>query len=57
MFARLDIEAFLTDADLADQVWGLWDAGLISDELAAIAWQICASPCLQQSHPANFVDG
>ena len=36
MFARLYVEALLTDSKLADQVWELWDAGLIPDELAAV---------------------
>ena len=37
------IEALLVDEDLADQVWGLWDADVIDDELAAIAWSLLAS--------------
>ena len=36
------IEAILADEDLADQVWKLWDVGVIPDELAAIAWCILA---------------
>ena len=32
------IEALLADENLADHVWKLWDAGFISDELAAMAW-------------------
>ena len=31
------------DADLADQVWGFWDAGLVPDEVAIFAWCILAS--------------
>ena len=38
MLTRLYVEALLTDSRLADQVWELWNAGLISDELAAMAW-------------------
>ena len=38
MFTRLYVEAILTDSNLADEVWELWNAGLIPDELAAIAW-------------------
>ena len=38
MLTELYIEALLVDADLADQVWELWDAGLIPDNLAAWAW-------------------
>ncbi len=36
------IEALLVDEELADQVWEAWDAGLIPDELAALAWCIFA---------------
>ena len=32
--------ALLVDEKLADQVWELWNAGLISDDLAALAWWI-----------------
>ena len=42
MFTRLYVEAILTDSKLGDEVWELWDAGLIPDELAAIAWWIIA---------------
>ena len=38
MLTELYIEALLADADLADQVWELWNARLVSDELAAMAW-------------------
>ena len=40
MRTRLYIEALLVDEGLADQVWEAWDAGLISDELATMAWCI-----------------
>ena len=43
MFARLYVEALLVDESLADQVWELWNAGLIGDELAALAWWVCAN--------------
>ena len=29
------VEALLVDEDLADQVWELWDRGVIDDVLAA----------------------
>jgi hypothetical protein len=32
------IETLLVDEGLADQVWELWDADVIDEELAAIAW-------------------
>ena len=40
MRAEPYIEALLVDEDLADQVWELWDVGLIPDELAVLAWCI-----------------
>ena len=46
MFTEIYIEALLVDEDLADQVWGLWDAGLIGDHLAAIAWLLVAATSL-----------
>ena len=38
MYTQFYIEALLVDPDLADQVWELWDAGVITDDLAAWAW-------------------
>lgn len=38
MLIEAYIEALLVDEELADQVWRLWDADVIDDELAAIAW-------------------
>ena len=38
MLVNLYIKALLADEDAADQVWELWDAGSISDDLAARAW-------------------
>ena len=38
MLSRLYIEALLVDEVLADLVWYMWDAGVIDDELAALAW-------------------
>ena len=42
MLTEIYIEALLVDEDLADQVWELWNAGLIPDELAVMAWCILA---------------
>ena len=42
MLTEIYIEALLVDEDLADQVWELWDARLIPDDLAAMAWCILA---------------
>lgn len=38
MLTELYIEALLIDEELADEVWEVWDQGLISDELAVWAW-------------------
>jgi len=43
MLTELYIEALLTDAALADEVWELWGAGVITDGLAAYAWYILAA--------------
>ena len=43
MLIEAYIEALLVDEDLADQVWELSDAGVITDELAAIAWWLIAT--------------
>ncbi len=40
MLTRTYIEALLADEDQADQVWELWDAGVITDDWAAWAWCI-----------------
>ena len=40
MLARLYVEALLVDENLADQVW---DAGVITDGVAAWAWCMFAS--------------
>ena len=50
MLTELYFEALLANADLADRVWYMWDAGIIDDELAAIAWWLvlgvlARSPC------------
>lgn len=40
MLSRLYVEALLVDTELADKVWELWNAGVITDELAALAWRV-----------------
>ena len=42
MLTELYIEALLVDEELADLVWDLSEAGLISDEVAALAWLLLA---------------
>ena len=39
MLTELYIEALLVDEELADQVWELWDARLIPEREAALAWR------------------
>lgn len=34
----INVEALLRDEVLADHVWELWNAGLIPDEVAGLAW-------------------
>ena len=46
MLAETYIGALLVDEELADQVWEVWDAKLISDELAASAWLLVATEVL-----------
>jgi hypothetical protein len=38
MLARLYVQALLADEYVADQVWELWNTGVITDEVAAWAW-------------------
>ena len=40
MLTDIYIEALLVDEVLADQVYELWGAGLIDNEVAEIAWCI-----------------
>ena len=40
MLAELYVEALLADEKAADAVWERWNAGLLSDDLAATAWQM-----------------
>jgi len=43
MLTRLYVEALLADEDRADQVWEQWNAGVITDDLAAWAWCMLAA--------------
>ena len=42
MHTELYVEAHLANAELADQVWKLWNAGVITDDLAVLRWAILA---------------
>ena len=39
MLTEIYIEALLVDEEVADQVWELWNIGMIPDDLAA--WASC----------------
>ena len=39
MLVNLYVDALLADEALADQVWEQWNAGLITDEMVALAWR------------------
>ena len=43
MFTRLYVEAILKYEVLADAVWERWDAGVLPNEVAALAWWILAA--------------
>ena len=43
MLAELYIEALLADEYLADLVWELWNAGVITDEIATWALFLLAT--------------
>ena len=43
MLTEIYIEALLVDEVLADQVWYMWDADVIDNELAVIAWLLLAA--------------
>jgi hypothetical protein len=47
---ELYIESLLVDDDLADQVWYMWDVGVIDDELAAIAWLLIVTFSLKNPY-------
>lgn len=38
MLVEIYVEALLVDSFLADEVWEFWNAGMLTDDLAALAW-------------------
>ena len=58
MLVEYYIAALLADERAADEVWTLWNVGLISDDLAAWAWSIIlsrlASECLLSAQKPPF---
>jgi len=53
MLTEIYIEALLVDEELADQVWELWDTGVVVDDLAAQAWCILADALQRRQVKAN----
>jgi hypothetical protein len=51
MLIELYIEALLADKALADEVWHLWDAGEITDDMAAWAWSMVPDVSIQSAPP------
>ena len=45
MRCEIYIEALLVDEELADLVWEAWDAGKLSDFVAACAWWAKVEAC------------
>jgi len=43
MLIEIYIEALLVNEEMADQVWELWNARIIPDDVAAWAWCILAA--------------
>ncbi len=56
MLTEIYIEALLVDEELADQVWDLWNIGMIPDGLAAVAWPILAITNRHRGKPGCFDD-
>ncbi len=50
MLTEIYIEALPIDEDLADQVWYMWDADVIDDELAAITWLLIVTFSLKNPY-------
>ena len=40
MLVEIYVKALLVDKEQADLVWEAWDAGVITDDLATLAWAI-----------------
>ena len=58
MLIEVYIEALLVNGDLADQVWELWNARLIPDEVAAWAWCLIATdhPLIESASSATYLN-
>ncbi len=42
MLTEIYIEALLRNEELADQVWEVWNLGVLDDETACMAWVLIA---------------
>ena len=56
MLVDLYVEAILVDSILADEVWELWNAGAITDEMAAWAWCILGQSDIGEHHVSRITD-
>ena len=54
MLTAIYIEALLVDKDLADQVWEAWDARILNDGAAYIAWMLIAGLLADQYRDAGL---
>ena len=48
MLTEAFIEALPVDEELTDQVWELWNSGLIDDEISTVAWWLIATSFAEQ---------
>jgi hypothetical protein len=42
MLESLYADALIADEKAADEIWEIWNAGVITDEMAALVWMILA---------------
>ena len=54
MLTRIYIEALLVDEELADQIWEAWDAQILNDGAACIAWTLIAGLPAEQYWDAGL---
>jgi hypothetical protein len=54
ILTELYIEALLVDEALPGEVWALWDAGVITDDMAAWSWIILARWRTRPKVPPSF---
>ncbi len=54
MLTEIYIEALLVDKKLADQVWEAWDARILNDGAAYVAWMRFAGSSTDQYRDAGL---